>query len=494
MSEMSLLCGTAAVVFVISSVAVPAGVGGGLLYVPVLVLTKVASTSNQAAALSQTLVVSATLAGSIFNLIAQSRRPRDGREAPPRLIQTDIAAAAMGPLFGGVIAGALLNEVLPQLSILVLLLVVICWNFFRVINKARMLWKNESRARAMPAASPRSRASNGRMPKVAFAVDDAPASAELGPVADASCMSLAAGVQRSTSDAQNLARPAGPIDDLELVDIDLGPASPSRGDIEGGVLAEPACSGGGVPAAEAPPSCEKGGALGAGCHSSVWNLFGLWVLVVIAIAVRGGRHTPSLFAMCSWQYWAATVFSCALMVVLGVALRHPQISTGACVGIGTLSAIVGIGGGLMLSPMLLNNGLDPARTSATVTLMMLMVSVAATFAFLLAGQLELLPVGVVGTAAFFGALFGRTVVGWAIRRSGRQSILLFLLCGFMVVAGSVVAGESLKQVFDITGGNRAALDSTAFVGGDFAGPPVTLCRAAAGTASATAPGSRGRRS
>mmetsp|Transcript_34581 Transcript_34581/g.98377 ORF Transcript_34581/g.98377 Transcript_34581/m.98377 type:complete len:211 (+) Transcript_34581:763-1395(+) len=185
------------------------------------------------------------------------------------------------------------------------------------------------------------------------------------------------------------------------------------------------------------------------------KLVGIWVFLISAIALRGGGAGTSPFAACSWEYWSITGCCVGALLLVGWCCRHPDISALKCFGAGMLSSIVGIGGGLVLNPMLLTVGIDAMRTTATVSVMMLMICTSATFAFALSGALPLLPMAVLTSASFVGSLCGKSIVAWLVARTGRTSILVFMLVAFMAFSGSIIVVQGVLE------GVRSAESGTA---------------------------------
>ena len=135
----------------------------------------------------------------------------------------------------------------------------------------------------------------------------------------------------------------------------------------------------------------------------------------------------------------------------GAAVQHEGESTSAeeaelllrallaapVVGIltGVLAGLLGIGGGLIFSPVLLLLQLDPVVAVATSSACVVYTSSATTLQFLLLGRLYLLPCLIFGTTAAAAAAAGCLGVH-AIRRlcAGRRSFVAFLVAAAVAVA------------------------------------------------------------
>ena len=126
---------------------------------------------------------------------------------------------------------------------------------------------------------------------------------------------------------------------------------------------------------------------------------------------------------------AAVLFLAALRLLLvsgggGRLLRLPRlpVSLGAGAGIGLLSGIVGVGGGIFLGPLaVFARWADPKTTSATTAVFILINSAAGLLGRLVGDKFEVGPMAPLVVAAFVGGLAGsylgaRYFSGTLIRR------------------------------------------------------------------------------
>ncbi|KAF0686345.1 Aste57867_21847 [Aphanomyces stellatus] len=98
---------------------------------------------------------------------------------------------------------------------------------------------------------------------------------------------------------------------------------------------------------------------------------------------------------------------------------------------GIAAALVGIGGGIVQGPVMLEHGVTPLVQSATASYMILYTSTSTTIQYTIAGQFPgalqydyvLWYVGL----GFLGGLMGKTVVEFLIRKTGRMSYFLYFL-------------------------------------------------------------------
>jgi uncharacterized membrane protein YfcA len=106
---------------------------------------------------------------------------------------------------------------------------------------------------------------------------------------------------------------------------------------------------------------------------------------------------------------------------------------------GVLAGVLGIGGGMLMAPMLLASGVHPQAASATSNILVFFCSSSATLAFFLAGRVDLQLSAVYCLVCGVASLVGLTLFGRVVKASGRPSIVVLLLA-FIMVSGAVCSG------------------------------------------------------
>jgi len=118
---------------------------------------------------------------------------------------------------------------------------------------------------------------------------------------------------------------------------------------------------------------------------------------------------------------------------------------------GGLGGLVGIGGGMIVSPMLLQIGVAPRVTSATSAIAVAVTSSSGILQKILLGQSRYdytfyyMGVGAVGT------FFGQISMHMVLKRYGRQSFIIFSVEGMMVLALFLMG---IKGIISLIQGNN----------------------------------------
>ena len=91
---------------------------------------------------------------------------------------------------------------------------------------------------------------------------------------------------------------------------------------------------------------------------------------------------------------------------------------------GIMGGLLGIGGGMIVSPILMELGVIPTVNSATTAVVVLVISSSSTLQFLLMDTLDpdymffFMAIGIVGT------IIGKTLISYAIKQYGRRSVVM----------------------------------------------------------------------
>ncbi|CAK9220269.1 unnamed protein product [Sphagnum troendelagicum] len=205
---------------------------------------------------------------------------------------------------------------------------------------------------------------------------------------------------------------------------------------------------------------------------SMGLLFLVWLVFLILQILKNGVAT------CSVWYW---VVNCAqIPVALGVTgfqalclYRTSQIASqtnsevdldytltdlnwgvgklviyaGSAVGTGTMGGLLGVGGGTIIGPFLLELGLPPEVSSATATFVMLFSASMSVVEYSLLGRLPRDQAIFLTTIAVIGAFWGQSMVHQVIHTSGKTSIIIFVLAICIAFSAVVLGLQGLIKVY-----------------------------------------------
>lgn len=421
------LLAVAGPVFIIASLAMPAGIGGGMLYVPLLIVTHVAD-PRLAAVLAQPIIVGAAMAGNFFNIAWQLRHKEQ------KLLDGHLALAMIAPCLAGNLVGSVMNQLLPSTIIMILLLILAATTFQASARRALKMWRAENALLSVQRPNPENRACGATV---------------VGREAELSAVPQPAPQESTSGTRQESETSEEPADDTPYTHVSFFSESmTSESDRTLTRRRQPLPLPAGNVSVAAPV---------AGYSCQPWMKFLLvWLCMILVVALRGGDgHSIVSVRSCSWEYWAITAGGFVLLMLVGAFTRQPEAPWYVCVVIGALSAVVGIGGAIVLNPMMVKRGIEVQAATATASLMVLVMSTCSTSLFLLGGFVPAIPAVTLGVAAFLGSMCGKTVVGYLVSHTGRTSLLVILLACFIAVsAATVLIQGSIETIQDFQAGEN----------------------------------------
>jgi uncharacterized membrane protein YfcA len=195
-------------------------------------------------------------------------------------------------------------------------------------------------------------------------------------------------------------------------------------------------------------------------------MFGLVFLMIAHALLIGGKASASLVGIqkCTAAYWGGYWAIFPVFVLVNVAVgyylirennvkeqlgypfqegdihwtpRTTLIISTICVVAGILSSLLGIGGGMVISPLLLQFNVLPEVTAATSSFMIMFTALAAVVQYIIAGRI-VLDYGVYfATVGVVSSVLGQTTLTWFIRKYKKQSLLVFITA-FIISASTVL--------------------------------------------------------
>eukprot|EP00270_Netrium_digitus_P001870 TRINITY_DN12074_c0_g1_i2.p1 TRINITY_DN12074_c0_g1~~TRINITY_DN12074_c0_g1_i2.p1 ORF type:complete len:551 (+),score=108.67 TRINITY_DN12074_c0_g1_i2:195-1847(+) len=388
-----------------SALASGGGVGGGGLFVPLfnLVLTFDAKTST---ALSKSMVFGGALTGYLQNINAKHPKAKNRP-----LINYDIALLLQPMLLLGISVGVICNVIFPAWIIVVGLTVILSYMTYRSSKAGMTMWKKETAAE-----------NEGRIVRRILhdAGDESVDGAVDGP--GASAVGAAIEVGGSLDD---LGQPLL-LQEKEVEKVETEPQLPM---------------------------------------SKILQLFLFWCSIFTLQAVKEWTDAPCAGVV----YWVLTLaqIPLALGMTTFTALRllrekserasavtledansaseaysgdaawgeweitlYPLVSLLA----GVMGGLLGIGGGMVVSPMLLDIGVLPQVTAATTAFMVLFSSSLSVAEFAMLKRLPFDFACYFAIVSFISSFMGLTVLQSAVRKHGRPSIIVFTVASILAVS------------------------------------------------------------
>jgi len=113
---------------------------------------------------------------------------------------------------------------------------------------------------------------------------------------------------------------------------------------------------------------------------------------------------------------------------------------------GVIAGLIGIGGGMVVGPILLELGFNPQVSSALTATNVLMSSSTVGMLVLISGVVPIDEALFFACVCFVGAYFGKNFLGKLIRRLGKTSIIIFILGGVIFLAIVAVIAQGIMEI------------------------------------------------
>ena len=128
----------------------------------------------------------------------------------------------------------------------------------------------------------------------------------------------------------------------------------------------------------------------------------------------------------------------------------PTIIKLAFIGLlaGFIAGVIGIGGGVVLGPILLDLGIHPIVGSVTTNMLVLITSSSTTFQFILFKMLNLQYGIICIIFSAFGSYCGTYLVNTYVKKTGKQSFIVLVLFCVVIVSAIVLPLSSLLNIID----------------------------------------------
>ena len=190
------------------------------------------------------------------------------------------------------------------------------------------------------------------------------------------------------------------------------------------------------------------------------------IFVVFTTFLRGSKdfNSPLGINYCGGEYWLmylATLLGCGVIYSKGVALIHHNLEvkrennyvepgneftvtddtinkiTMLSILAGILAGLLGLGGGMVMSPLLLELGMGPQTLAATVGFFVVQTSFISLFQAFMYGDLMIAEIVFFMGVSFAGSYGVSTILNMMVKKYNRPSIILIML-SFVLLLSLIV--------------------------------------------------------
>ena len=202
-----------------------------------------------------------------------------------------------------------------------------------------------------------------------------------------------------------------------------------------------------------------------------WIVFFVMELALVAVVLTK-YFFGSLDDCKSWPYWTLIAGQSSLSIVLfvvtivyanwlyrkrsetdfifkGDVRYNPVMSVLLLFGsfvAGVAAGFIGIGGGIINGPIMLQLGLVPQVATATSSFMVLFTSSSTTLQYVLLGTAPVFENLFCFVVSFVGAVIGQNVIKIVIAKTGRQSFINFFLSFFIILSAIFLVALDVYEV------------------------------------------------
>ncbi|XP_078149098.1 sulfite exporter TauE/SafE family protein 5-like isoform X2 [Carex rostrata] len=185
----------------------------------------------------------------------------------------------------------------------------------------------------------------------------------------------------------------------------------------------------------------------------------IWMCFFVLHIVLGDKHGKGVIDIkpCGVTYWSITISQIPIAIGFTAYILYTKrkehehendaraikgkfeslpryVFSLAAILTGALSGLFGIGGGLIFNPVLIFIGVPPKTAAATSSLMVFFLSSMSMAQYILLGMKRINEAVIYGLICFAAASFGLVAIHRVIEKSGRNSLIVFLLAVVMALS------------------------------------------------------------
>ncbi|RLN93478.1 hypothetical protein BBJ28_00008658 [Nothophytophthora sp. Chile5] len=454
--------------FIASILAAGSGLGGGGLLVPLYIIL-MGMSSHEAVPLSKATILGGAIASFILNV--RKRHPLV-RSRP--LIDYETMLLMEPMTLAGTIIGVNMNAVFPEWLITVCIVWLLTKTAMRTLSKGKKIWKEETDAenkvledivgywRLLPYE-----ANFKEFRAVARAYLKWKAYKK--PVVDEVKLKVLAGKAGSEEEHSSTTSTEEEASSDDSEDESL---------INSGVKKSAAVK---LLSVEDIAKARRSVPMG-----DMGVLFLTWIGLVLFSMAKGGHGSPSVIGLScgSPGYWMLILvsfpFFMSVTIYFGMKIsrfhsmlqaseytyvkgdmiwtKHAVIKYPAlCTAAGVAAGLLGIGGGMVKGPLLLEMGLIPQVSAATSSSMILFTSSATTIQFIILGTLSVEHALWHGMVGFVSGAIGQLGMAYLIKKYRKSAFVIFLIAIVIGVSGGIMGVLGVRRISEIGFGGFRSL-------------------------------------
>lgn len=192
-----------------------------------------------------------------------------------------------------------------------------------------------------------------------------------------------------------------------------------------------------------------------------------YTVILIAMLLRGGKAFPSIIGIgsCSFASWLIFIIAQGVLVVLAwFSFRsqeqesiEPSIPMMDNLSLdysqsrdhmrnfmfdsfkaGVISGTLGLGGGMILMPMLISKNFLPAIASAVCGVLVLITSFSTTSQFLIMGAFDIKSTMIVVICSGIGSYFGSQLISYAVEKYEKPSLIMWVVFAVLLLSAIIL--------------------------------------------------------
>lgn len=199
-------------------------------------------------------------------------------------------------------------------------------------------------------------------------------------------------------------------------------------------------------------------------------LIALWIGLVLITLLAGGKGLksvfPELIPYCGLNYWILKAIAFAAMFVFAIGMGKRAVSKSSRKQMvdfpfvdgdvlwdfpklmfygkwtfvaGVIAGLIGIGGGMVLGPLMLQMNVLPQVSTATTATMIVLTSSYVAIMYVVGGLVPIDYAGFYFSVAFCGALLGKSQIDKIVKKYQATSILILILATIITFATVMVS-------------------------------------------------------